>query len=89
MDDEKLPPLADDLVVGADQISIFLYGDAAPRTLRDVYRNPLGLTFFKHGNFLAALKSTLRREVAEAESRAREARKAHERSSICDSGEAA
>jgi hypothetical protein len=87
--DDELPPLADDLVVGADQISIFLHGDAAPRTLRDVYRNPLRLTFFKHENFLAALKSTLRREVAEAENQACEARKAHERRSMCNSDEAA
>jgi hypothetical protein len=68
--------VADDLVVGGENLAVFLYGNAGPQAMREVYRNPMGLTFFSHGGRKAAFKSTLRRELAEAENRAREERKA-------------
>jgi hypothetical protein len=69
-----LPPIADDLILGAKPISRFLYGDVDPANVAKVYRNPAGFSFFRHGGELAALKSTLRREVAEIERQARDAR---------------
>jgi hypothetical protein len=72
MDDNKLPPLGDDLLVGAAPIARAVYGNADPVSVRSVYRNVLGLTFFKHGNSVAAFRSTLRRELAEIERKARE-----------------
>lgn len=71
---ETLSPDPADLIVKAEEIARFLYGNADPSSLRQVYRNPLGLSFFRHGLFIAALKSTLRRELAERERKAREAR---------------
>lgn len=62
--------LADDLMIGAEAIAEFLYGDR-DRT-RDVYRNPAGFSFFKHGNSIAARRSTIRSELAVAEQAARE-----------------
>jgi hypothetical protein len=41
-----------------------------------VYRNPIGFSFFKHGNAIAALKSTIRAELHEAERAAQEERAA-------------
>jgi hypothetical protein len=63
-------PVADDLLLGAGPIAEFLYGDPSKR--RDVYRNPAGLTFFRHGSAIAAFKSTLRTELADQERAARE-----------------
>jgi hypothetical protein len=65
---------ADDLLVGAGKIAEFIYGDDSDRRRRDVYRNPFGFSFFKHGNTVAALKSTIRAELAEAQQAAREKR---------------
>jgi hypothetical protein len=64
--------IADDLIVGAEKIAEFLYGDGD--RVRDVYRNVGGLTFFRHGAAVAALKSTLREEIREADRLAREKR---------------
>jgi hypothetical protein len=72
--DDNLPPLGNDLLVGADQIARAVYGNADPISVRSVYRNVLGLTLFKHGNSVAGFRSTLRRELAEIELRARKAR---------------
>jgi hypothetical protein len=63
-------PLANDLLVGAEPIAEFLYGD--PKKRRDVYRNPAGLSFFHLGAQIAARKSTLRAEILERENAARE-----------------
>lgn len=65
------PPIADDLMVGAEIIARFLYGRAGKKEVRDVYRNPFGFSFFKHGNAVAALKSTTRAELHEAQRAAR------------------
>jgi hypothetical protein len=32
--------IADDLLIGAEAIAVFLYGSAGTKELRDVYRNP-------------------------------------------------
>jgi len=71
MTDQPTP--AEDLIVGAQAIARFLYGNAEPKAMSDVYRNPMGLTFFSHGGKKAAFKSTLRRELAEIEHKARRA----------------
>jgi hypothetical protein len=71
---EDTETLGEDLLVGGEAIARFLYGNADPDSMRDVYRNPLGLTFFSHGGKKAARKSTLRREVAEIEAKASKAR---------------
>jgi hypothetical protein len=63
--------VADDLMVGAEPIARFLYGKAGKKELRDVYRNPFGFSFFKHGNSIAGLKSTIRAELLEAQRAAR------------------
>ena len=60
---DKLPPVADDLMIGADVIAVFLYGNDDPKSVRDVYRNPMGLSFFKHGNSVAGFKSTIRKSI--------------------------
>ena len=65
--------VADDLMLGAGPIAEFIYGKDTPETRRNVYRNPFGFGFFKHGNTLAALKSNTRAELAEAQRIAREA----------------
>ena len=63
-------PIAGDLLIGAEAIATFLYGD--PAQTRDVYRNVLGLPFFKHGAKLAATKSGLTEEIRNREKAARE-----------------
>jgi hypothetical protein len=65
--------LAEDLLIGADTIARFIYGRDDRTALANVYRNVLGLTFFHHGGFKAARKSTLRREMDLIEAKAREA----------------
>ena len=69
-----IPPIADDLLLGAKSISRFLYGKDDQTSVAKVYRNMAGLSFFPLGGELAALKPTLRRELAEIELRARKAR---------------
>ena len=76
MDDVKT--VAEDLMIGAQAIARFLYGNVDPAAVRDVYRNPLGLTIFRHGGHLAAFENKIRRELAEIENKAREARKEHQ-----------
>jgi hypothetical protein len=49
--------IADDLLIGAQAIAVFLYGSAGTKELRDVYRNPFGFSFFKHGNAIAGLRA--------------------------------
>jgi hypothetical protein len=66
--------MGDDLMLGAGPIAKYDYGRDDAKARRNVYRNPLKPTFFKHGNFVAALKSTIHREVAEREGKARKAR---------------
>jgi hypothetical protein len=69
---QEVPAPAEDLLRGADAIAQFLYGSQERR--RDVYRNVLELTFFKHGNTIAAFKSTLRAELKDREQAARQER---------------
>jgi hypothetical protein len=64
---------ADNLLIGAESIALYIYGKAGRKEVRDVYRNPFGFSFFKHGNAIAALKSTIRAELHEAEREAQEA----------------
>jgi hypothetical protein len=61
------PPVADDLMVGAETIARFIYGSAGKKEVRDVYRNIGGLPFFKHGNAVAGLKSSIRAALHEAQ----------------------
>jgi hypothetical protein len=61
--------IADDLMIGAEPIAVFLYND--PKRVRDVYRNPMRLSFFKHGAQIAATKSGLIREIRDRETAAR------------------
>jgi hypothetical protein len=75
---ETSPPLSDDLLIGAEAIAMFLYGREDRTARANVYRNVLGLTFFKHGGFKAARKSTIRTELAEIENKARKASEAGE-----------
>jgi hypothetical protein len=69
---------AEGLVLGAGPLAKVIYAKDDQKSVRAVYANPLGLSIFKHGALLAGYPSTLRRELAEIERRAREARKAHE-----------
>jgi hypothetical protein len=69
-----IPPIADDLLLGAKSISRFLYGKDDQTSVAKVYRNMARLSFFPLGGELAALKPTLRRELAEIELQARKAR---------------
>ena len=63
-------PVGHDLLIGAEPIAEFLFGDKRRR--RDVYRNPAGFSFFRLGAQLAARKSTLRAEILAKETAARE-----------------
>jgi hypothetical protein len=72
--DQHQESLADDLLIGAKKIALFIYGDDSDDRRRDVYRNPFGFSFFKHGNTVAALKSTIRAELVVAQQAAREER---------------
>ncbi|OJX78548.1 hypothetical protein [Magnetospirillum sp. 64-120] len=59
--------LSTDLIEGADQIAIFMYGDAKKR--RRVYHlaETSSLPVFRLGNILCARKSTLLAWIAEQE----------------------
>lgn len=56
---------ADNLLIGAEAIARFIYGNAGKKERRDIYRNVFGFSFFKHGNAIAALKTTINAELAE------------------------
>ena len=62
--------IAGDLLIGAEAIAVFIYGDQSQT--RNVYRNVLGLPLFKHGAKLAATKSGLIEEIRSREKAARE-----------------
>jgi hypothetical protein len=64
--------VANDLLLGAGPIALFIYGEDTDDTRRNVYRNPFGFSFFKHGNTLAALKSQIHAELVEAQQAARQ-----------------
>jgi hypothetical protein len=66
-------PQDDDLMIGAQPIAQFVYGNTSPRSMRSVYANPLGLSLFKHGGFIAGRKSTIQRELGLIEAEARKA----------------
>jgi hypothetical protein len=67
--------VADDLLIGAESIARFIYGEAGTKEVRDVYRNPFGFSFFKMGAAIAGLKSTIRAELSEAQQAAAEERR--------------
>jgi hypothetical protein len=60
------------MLIGAEAIAKFLYGKDDDKAVRDVYRNIAGLTFFKHGNSLAAFTDTLVADLRRHEQKARE-----------------
>jgi hypothetical protein len=64
---------ADDMMIGAEPIARFVYGNSSPRSMRGIYSNTLKLSLFKHGGLVAARKSTLRRELEAIEAKARQA----------------
>ena len=64
--------VANDLLLGAGPIALFIYGQDTDDTRRNVYRNPFGFSFFKHGNTLAALKSQIHAELIEAQQASRQ-----------------
>jgi hypothetical protein len=53
------------LLIGAEAIALYVYGKAGKKEMRDIYRNVFGFSFFKHGNAIAALKTTINAELAE------------------------
>jgi hypothetical protein len=61
---EDLAP-ATNLLIGAEAIAHYVYGKAGKKEMRDIYRNVFGFSFFKHGNAIAALKTTINAELAE------------------------
>jgi hypothetical protein len=72
--------LADDLLIGAAAIAKFLYG--SPEETRDVYRNTMGLPFFRHGGQIAATKSGLTREIRDREGAARREAVSHPKETV-------
>ena len=70
--EESCPTLAEDLLRGAEEIAIFMFGDVKHR--RKVYyltgEAPRGLPHFKMGSVICARKSTIRAWIAEQEGRA-------------------
>ena len=64
-------PLSEDLLQGADEIAIFMFGDVKYR--RKIYyltgEAPRGLPHFKMGSVICARKSTIRNWIAEQEGR--------------------
>jgi hypothetical protein len=60
------------MLIGAEAIAKFLYGKKGDKEVRDVYRNIGGLTFFKHGNSIAAFTDTLIADLRRHEQEARE-----------------
>jgi hypothetical protein len=68
--DHQRSLIAEDLLIGASAIAEFLYGN--PRLTRDVYRNAMGLPFFRHGAQITATKSGLTQEIRNRENAARE-----------------
>jgi hypothetical protein len=62
--------IANDLLVGAGAIAVFVYGEETAETKRNIYRNVLELPLLKHGNALAAFKSQI---VAEFKKKKQEA----------------
>ena len=61
------PPLGDDLLIGAEKIAEYVFGD--PKYRRRVYHmaNQGQLPTFKFGAILCARRSTLRRHVEQRE----------------------
>jgi hypothetical protein len=62
--------IADDLLIGAEALAAFVYGD--PTQTRDIYRNVLGLPLFHHGAKLAGTKSGITETIRAREKAARE-----------------
>ena len=71
---EPTASIAGDLLIGAGEIAKFIYGNDGEKAVRDVYRNVFGFSLFKHGNSVAALKSTIHAELAEMQQAARKQR---------------
>jgi hypothetical protein len=69
--ESKTDSPAHKMLLGAAAIAQFLYGKSEDKEVRDVYRNVAGLTFFHHGNSLAAFPDTLMAELRQKERQAR------------------
>lgn len=69
VDEDSCPNLADDLLRGADEIALFMFGDVKDR--RKVYyltgEAPRGIPHFRMGSVICARKSTIRNWIAEQE----------------------
>jgi hypothetical protein len=75
MNDKRLPPdgdsLADDLMIGASTIAVYVHGRDDPDAVRDIYRNAANLPVFKYGPYVAAFKSSIRKRLRQAEQEGR------------------
>jgi hypothetical protein len=71
--DEASP--AANLLIGAEAIALYVHGKTGRKERRDIYRNVFGFSFFKHGNAVCALKSTINAELAEKQRVAQEERR--------------
>jgi hypothetical protein len=65
-------PLHQDLRIGAEALALEIYGEDTDEAKRDIYRNPMNLPFFKHGNFIAGLVSEIRAAIRERQREAKE-----------------
>jgi hypothetical protein len=62
------PPLADDLLIGAAAIALFIFGDENQR--RRIYSPTSQLPVFRLGNLIYARKSALRQNIEQREAAA-------------------
>ena len=65
MSDADLVLVEGDLILGAETIARFVYGQAGTKQTRDICENTLGLPLFHHGGFLGAFKSGIRARLRE------------------------
>jgi hypothetical protein len=64
--------LARKLLLGAEALAQFIYGNTGDKAVRDIYRNIAGLPFFHHGNSLAGFTDTITAELRRHEQQARD-----------------
>jgi hypothetical protein len=60
------------MLIGAEALAQFIYGEVNGKTVRDIYRNIADLPFFHHGNSLAGFTDTIVAELRQHERQARE-----------------
>jgi hypothetical protein len=58
------------LLLGAEALAQFIYGNRSEKAVRDIYRNIAGLPFFHHGNSLAGFTDTITAELRRHEQQA-------------------